>query len=58
MGDELSYKYDIIIFIKKYYAIIKIKKRKNQDARIYGLRRSTRKTEKIIEVLKQKDDNV
>ena len=27
MGDELSYKYDIIIFIKKYYAIIKIKKK-------------------------------
>ena len=51
-------KCDIIAFIKKYYAIIKIKKRKNQDARIYGLRRSTRKTEKSIEVLKQKDDNV
>ena len=28
------------------------------SARIYGLRRSTRKTEKIIEVLNQKDDNV
>ena len=28
------------------------------SARMYGLRRSTRKTEKIIEVLNQKDDNV
>ena len=28
------------------------------SVRMYGLRRSTRKTEKIIEVLNQKDDNV
>ena len=28
------------------------------SARMYGLRQSTRKTEKIIEVLNQKDDNV
>ena len=28
------------------------------SARMYGLRKSTRKTEKIIEVLNQKDDNV
>jgi len=28
------------------------------SARMYGLRRSTRKTEKIIEILNQKDDNV
>ena len=28
------------------------------SARMYGLRRSTKKTEKIIEVLNQKDDNV
>lgn len=30
----------------------------NISARMYGLSRSTRKTEKIIEVLNQKDDNV
>ena len=32
-------------------------RQKSFSARIYGLRRSTRKTEKIIEVLNQKDDN-
>lgn len=30
----------------------------NISTRMYGLRQSTRKTEKIIEVLNQKDNNV